>query len=367
MNEEAQSILDTIIASSPHLSWMRDGILFITRHGSTAYNTNIASSDKDYKGICVPTKQYLFGFQHKFEQAELKKPDTVIFEVRKFFNLAAACNPNCLEVIYTAPSDHCLVSSIGEVILEHRDMFLSKRVKHTMCGYAMQQMHRIKQHRRWILTPAKNPPTRDEMGLPEQTLIPKDQYMAADADIKKELEKHQFNFLEDCSEPTKIVIQNAWREMLIELKITTSDQWLSAARKIGLNDNFIEIMQKERQYRNAQDEWKKFLNWKATRNPERYALEEKYGYDSKHGYHLVRLLRMCREILTTGKVNVKRNDREELLEIRNGSWSFDKLMAFAEAEDNDLQTVYETTNILPKIPDFKRLDALCINIVEAML
>jgi hypothetical protein len=51
--------------------------------------------------------------------------------------------------------------------------------------------------------------------------------------------------------------------------------------------------------------------------------EVKYGYDCKHAYHFVRLIRMCKKILTTGKVIVKRLDLDELLHIRNGSWTYD--------------------------------------------
>mgnify|MGYP001607055563 CR=1 FL=1 len=46
----------------------------------------------------------------------------------------------------------------------------------------------------------------------------------------------------------------------------------------------------------------------------------------KHAMHLVRLMRMCKEILITCEVVVKRPDREELLAIRNGAWSYYKLI-----------------------------------------
>jgi len=45
-------------------------------------------------------------------------------------------------------------------------------------------------------------------------------------------------------------------------------------------------------------------------------LEAKFGFDTKHAMHLIRLLRMAREILETGVVHVKRPDAEELSAIR---------------------------------------------------
>lgn len=346
---------------------MERNTVLLVRHGSHAYGTNIATSDEDFKGITIPTKPYFLGSQNKFEQAELNDPDTVIYEIRKFFNLAAACNPNIIEVLHTDECDHLVVDPIGQIILDNKDVFLSKRIKHTFMGYAIGQLKRLKTHRRWITNPPKVPPTRASLGLPEETLIPQDQLMAASAEVDKELDKFQFDFMEELSEPMKIAVRGTMSDMLAELKITSEIQWQSAARKVGLSDNFIEIMQKERQYKGAKLEWDNYQTWKKTRNKKRFELENKFGYDTKHAYHLVRLIRMCREILTTGKVIVKRHDFEDLLEIRNGSWTCDELIDFAEGEDKALQILYATSTALPKTPDFKYIDNLCISLIEKSL
>lgn len=360
-------VLDKIAKASPHLSWIQDKTALLVRHGSHAYGTNVASSDEDFKGVCIPPKQYFFGTMHRFEQAELHEPDAVIYDIRKFFSLAADCNPNIVEVLHTDPSDHFIVSPIGETILAHKDDFLSKKIKMTFSGYAIAQLKRIKLHYRWTRHSVSAPPTRKELGLPEQTLIPQDQLMAASAEIQKEMDRFQFDFMGELSEPAKIEIRAIMAQMLAELKITAEQHWMSAARKVGLSDNFIEIMQKERAYTSAKREWDQYQTWKTNRNPTRAALEEKYGYDTKHAYHLVRLIRMCREVLLTGKVIVKRPDREELLTIRNGAWTYDQLIEFAEQQDQELTELYNTTTVLPKMPDREKLDKLCIELVEKSL
>jgi hypothetical protein len=217
------------------------------------------------------------------------------------------------------------------------------------------------------LNPPTQCPTRKELGLPAQTLIPQDQLLAATAEIQKELDRFQFDFMEGLEESAKINVRTVMSEMLGELKITAEDHWMAAARKIGLSDNFIEIMQKERQYTNLKKEWDQYQNWRKTRNEKRAELEAKFGYDTKHAYHLVRLIRMCKEILQTGKVIVKRPDREELLAIRNGAWTYDQLIEFAEREDKELTELYNTTKILPKTPDKDKLEKLQMELVEKSL
>lgn len=362
-------VLDIVVKQSPHMKWIEKGTILLVRHGSHAYGTNTVTSDEDFKGVAIPPKEYLLGFTKRFEQAELKapNPDAVIYDIRKFFTLAADCNPNIIEVLHTDPSDHFIVTPLGQKVLEHKDAFLSKKIKHTFLGYSVSQLKRIKTHKRWIMDPPSAPPTRADLGLPEQTLIPQDQLTAAFAEVQKELDRMNFDFMENLEESTKIEIRTSMASMLAEMKITSDEQFGAAARKIGLNDNFIHLMQMERQYAAAKREWDQFQNWKKTRNPVRSALEEKYGYDTKHAYHLVRLIRMCREILTTGKVQVKRPDRVELLAIRNGAWTYEQLIEFAEREELELNELYNTTTVLPKLPDKDKLDKLCIELIEQSL
>lgn len=359
----SKDIIEKIIKQSPHLSWMKDNVLFLSLHGSKAYGTDNENSDEDFKGICIPDKSYYLGSQNRFEQAELKDPDTVIYELRKFFNLASACNPNIIELLFTDPADHVLVTPAGQRILDNKDKFLSKRVRYTFFGYAISQLKRIKLHRRWLLNPAKAPPTRKEMGLPEQTLIPQDQLMAAQAEIQKEMDRFQFDFMENLEESNKIMIRGIMEEMLAELKISSEDHWMAAARKIGFDDNFILLMQKEREYTGKKREWDQYQNWKKNRNPKRAADEAKYSLDLKHAYHLVRLLRLCKEILTTGKVLVKRPDREELLHIRNGGWTYEQIVEYAESMDKQMDEYYKNS-ILPNKPDIQFIDNLCIDLIE---
>lgn len=344
--------------------WLNDRTILFVRHGSHAYGLNIATSDEDFKGVCIPPKQYTFGFMEKFEQAEGKDPDLVVYDIRKFMKLAADNNPSIIEVLW---SDPLIVTPGGERLQEIRDQFLSKKAKHTFSGYAYQQLERIERHYKWIRDPPKSPPTRLEFGLPERTLIPADQIAAANAAIQKKLDEWTVDFLEPLDPDMRIVILNKMTQYLAEIKVAMdTDVWVGAARTIGLNDNMIELLDLERRYTARQKQWTQFQKWKKERNPERAILEEKFGYDVKHAMHLVRLMRMCREILATGKVIVKRPDRDELLAIRNGAWTYEQIVEWARKQDQELEELYKQCTILPHSCDRNTINKICIELFEGM-
>ena len=77
----------------------------------------------------------------------------------------------------------------------------------------------------------------------------------------------------------------------------------------------------------------------------------------------MRLARSCEEILTTGKLIVRRPDAEELLYIRNGGWSYEKLVEYADGIEATLERLVKESP-LPQTPDTEELDRLCQDMVE---
>jgi predicted nucleotidyltransferase len=350
-----------------NLKWLVDRTILYVRAGSHSYGTNIATSDEDFKGVCVPPREILHGFLTNFEQAESKTPDSVIYDIRKFFRLAADGNPGLLEMMWTEDEDRLVCTEAGRRIIDARSAFLSKKIKHTFCGYSASQLKRIETHRRWLLHPPTHKPTRAEFGLPERTLLPADQLAAADAIIRKKLAEWETGYLDGVDEAGKIAIKARMAEVLADIHINSvEDQYAPAARSCGLGDNFIAIALKEREYTAKAREYAQYENWKATRNQARAALEAEHSLDTKHASHLIRLTRMCREILETGRVIVRRPDADELRAIRNGAWSYDRIVDFAKSEDVALEDVAKKS-ALPNAPDRVKLDALCQSIVESML
>lgn len=110
-------------------------------------------------------------------------------------------------------------------------------------------------------------------------------------------------------------------------------------------------------YKNAHSHWKQYINWRTNRNPERAVLEQEHLFDTKHGLHLMRLLEEGRELLTTGFITLPRPNAKELLGIRNGSMTYEQLLARFETERKDLETLLTT---LPEKPDFNAVNKFVI-------
>ena len=292
--------------------------------GSTAYGFATAQSDIDIKGVAiVPDLGYYYGFNKHFEQYEEKEPnDLTIYDIRKFFQLARAVNPSIIEMLYIDKPEHVLkITDAGKDLKFIRDQFLSMKVRHTYSGYSFAQLKKIKSHRAWLLNPPDHYPTREEFGLDSKEAIPFQKLQAMN----------------------KLINDGELKDINIQQYVT-----------------------KENNYRNACQHYKQYEEWKRTRNPKRAELEAKYGYDCKSAVHLVRLMKQGLEIMETGKVIVDRPDAQELLGIRNGEWSYDRLIGFADEMDAKMAELYEHPEkcAVPYQPDEEELNKICTAIVD---
>jgi hypothetical protein len=66
------------------------------------------------------------------------------------------------------------------------------------------------------------------------------------------------------------------------------------------------------------------------------------------------------------RVVVGRPDREELLAVRDGAWSYDELIEQCDKLEAGIQAAAQQSR-LPEEPDQQTLDQLCVSIVEEVL
>lgn len=305
--------------------------------GSHAYGMNTPESDIDYKGICLIPDRKLFYGKQVFEQQDNgwtndkgEPIDKVIFHLPKFLSLASQANPNIIELLYTDPQFIISINDIGQKLIDNRELFLSKKARHTFSGYAFSQLMRIKHHRKWIISPPIKP-THDEYR--HRHIIDVGPLGSEEFDNK-----------------TRIV--------------GLTKVWGNGSEADGYDWYKLEVEKYDRNgYESAKKEWDNYTSWKNNRNEARAELEAKYQLDTKHAAHLVRLLRLGYEILTEGKCVVLRPDAKELLAIRNGEWSYDKIVAYAEEMDAKLKDAEEKST-LPWGADFNKIEELQMELIE---
>ena len=402
--------------------------IYETVHGSQAYGLAREGSDLDVKGVIVGPKVWYFGFRGGPEQIELgtgvvghahraeespiacdasrpagrraanevsegsregapsglhapwgrgwRQPleegeakDHVAFELRKLLRLLVNANPTVLELLFVDASLHRVLTPEGARLLGFRERFLTRKVGETFGGYALGQLRRIQTHRKWLLDPPKEPPTRAAFGLPERPTIPKDQLGAAetllargafgDAGASGESSHASERSPNDSSTSAS---SEAASSEAASSKAASSD----ASEVLRGATSFLELLAREKRFEAAKKHWQQYQQWKRERNEARAALEARHGYDTKHAMHLVRLQRMGLEILTRGEVIVTRPDRDELLAIRDGAWPFERLLEEAEQMDRAIRDAVDVS-ALPTNLDEDAVEILGVEIVERVL
>jgi len=368
------------------MKWLFPNTIYVTLHGSQAYGLNNELSDTDVKGIVIPPKEVENNLFHRFEQAEnnpileeslssLKNPknpkfESTIFSLKKFMVLAANINPNIVELLWTDPTDHFIFKSPMDVLMENRGLFLSSKAKFTFSGYAFAQAKKIERHRKWIVRGEIEKPKRESFGLPSERPPQMNDIFGL---IKSEVERwnlSQFPLNEEERDELKSTI---WELIYNVSKVDINEgnwpQMYEAgvierlAKEYNLKTEVVDILQRERLYKKEMESYNSWLNWKKNRNPARHLLEVKSGYDTKHGSHLVRLMRMGLEILNEHKVVVKRPDREEILAIKNGEWSYEQVIQFSKDMQTKLDEAYKTTT-LPKSVNYEKVNKLYNGLYE---
>jgi len=86
------------------------------------------------------------------------------------------------------------------------------------------------------------------------------------------------------------------------------------------------------------------------------------GMDTKFAYNVVRLVGECKQLLTTGTLDLQQ-DRERLKAIRRGEWTQEQVREFFNQKERELETVYNESS-LPYSPDEEKIKDLLVRCLE---
>jgi predicted nucleotidyltransferase len=342
--------------------------------GSHGYGLNRPNSDYDYRGVFIAPKRYYLGFD-EIEQKNSDwnevgifpfldgSQDTVIYELRKIIQLLSGANPNILELLWLI--EYPVLTNVGQHLINHKKIFLTKKVKYTYSGYAFAQIKKMETHRKWLLNPPSKKPLPSDFGIENEEPLSKDEVNAF-LEYLYILIRGRIEFLEESEQLYKLLTADVDFKGVLK-QYSLPDEALEYTQKLtNSGKDFIRLLQKNQSYQVALREWKAYIAWLENRNPVRSEMERKSGFDLKHGMHCIRLLRSGLEILQKGEVIVDRRiagDAEDLKAILKGDYSYDQVMQMAENLVNEMEQVHQKST-LPDKPDFEKINGLCIELVE---
>ena len=104
--------------------------------------------------------------------------------------------------------------------------------------------------------------------------------------------------------------------------------------------------------------------WLEKRNPLRYEDNAKNGnnYDSKNLSHCIRLLYTAKDIALNKGLILARPEREQLLDIRNGKYTYEEVISIAETLKEEVDELFNLNTKLPREVNRKYLQQLLLKI-----
>lgn len=301
-----------------------DRIMLLGLGGSYAYGTNNAGSDIDFRGVTLQLPSDLIGLT-EFEQYEDDKTDTVIYGFNKLVRLLLECNPNTCEMLGLDEDQYLIKSALGQELIDHTDLFLSKRAIKSFGGYADAQLRRL-----------QNAIARDT--LPQ-------------SDREKHILKSVLNSLEDFNRRYEGDEKNGMR-MYIDKAVNPELE----------TEIFVDSNYKHFPLRDYTDLWGAMKT--VVRDYDKIGKRNKKKDDNhlnKHAMHLVRLFMMAIDILEKHRICThRREDLPLLLSIRRGEYmqsdgtfspAFYEIL---EEYENRLDEAAAKTT-LPDNPDMKKV------------
>ena len=329
-------------------------LLFETIIGSQAYGTAVEGSDIDMKGVYAQHPEDLMAFGYK-EQYH-KSPDEEYFEVRRFLQLAQSANPTVIELLWM-PED-CVqhVHPAFQHIIDNRDMFLTKKCKHSFTGYAIQQIKKARgldKMMNWEKERFQKKNLSDFCYVyVGGKSIPLVQFLAL-KNIK----------LSECgiaNVPHMAGAYNLYWSQEHQYKGIESDNYTLKLSNIPKGEKPLALMyyNKDAFMQHAKD-YKSYQTWLKERNTQRYVDVKNHGQkiDGKNMLHCMRLIGEAQEIARDKTINIRRPNADYLISIRKGEVDLEEILQQAEEGVKIIDKLFDESD-LPLDVDPQAVDQL---------
>lgn len=325
---ELKKLLETpeyeFLKTNPHLGHR---IMLLTLGGSHAYGTNVEGSDVDVRGIAANSHTDLLGMTN-FEQVTDATTDTTVYSLRKICGLLADCNPNTIEMLGCKPEQYVFLDERGELLLQNKKLFLSRRAVASFGGYARAQLKRLEN----IL--ARGRGTDDEK---EQHIMRSVQYT---------LDKFAAEYS--------------------EMQEGTFDLYIGPGKTEGMSTEILANINLQgiplRSFKTMMRDLGQVVAQYSTVGKRNTKKDD--AHLDKHAMHLVRLYLMGLDILEKGEINTFQDKEHDLLmsiragkyRLEDGTYSPD-FFAYVEELEKRLQYAAANTD-LPNKPDYNKIQDL---------
>jgi len=320
--------------------------------GSKAYGLDTPSSDTDIKGVFVLPKKEFYSLDY-ISQINDETNDTVYYELNRFIELLSVNNPNILELLNSPESSILYKHEILKNL--NSEMFLSKKCKNTFGKFALSQIKKARGLNKKIL----NPMSEKRKSLLSFCYI---------NDKKGSISLSKFLDLKNWKQENCGLVKLSHMKDVYALYYNENANYRGIIQDDNSNNiSLSSVLKEEKQsailyfnkdaYSTHCKDYKNYWNWVEKRNDIRYESTMNHGknYDAKNMMHTFRLLEMAIEIGAESKINVKRENRDFLLSIKNGEYEYEDLLEMAEKRKIKMEEAFDNSS-LPESPNLKEIN-----------
>ncbi len=337
-----------------------DLILYECISGSKAYGLDTKESDTDIRGVFYLPKDMFYGLEY-CSQVSNETNDIVYYELGRFIELLLKNNPTVLEMLAT-PEKHILYKHDLMKEIQISD-FLSALTKDTFVGYAMSQIkkakglnkkmfHRMDGERKSLLDFCYVVESHKSILLREWLAVPNYKQEYCGLSKINHLKDMYTIFYSDEGEFAYRGICSSGDAN--EVSLSSIPEGEEPIALLCFNKDAYSIYCKK---------FREYWDWMENRSINRYQINKTHGkgYDTKNMMHTIRLLQMALNIFKEQSLSIEVSNREELLDIKRGKFSYEEIVEKVDVLMTDIQNYALQSNML-EVPNKNKIHKLLVDL-----